>query len=684
VVADELTTDFNSFGGTGAIDARMVTIQPRDNLTVSGGKVNGVTIGLGSLQTLRLIGPAVSFTGDFIAPNVTLTSVGTITDTSLSGTVRVKTFNGQARNSITGATVDAETVRLFLFGASKDGTLRQTSATTAFFNEALTLDLSRTTSLELRVTGDTTLNGDFSVPGINLLGLQADGDARINGNVTVKNLTISSGTGVVAIGGTVTARGITFNATTSIAASGVIDAQSVQLNLTGSPATLTQVGSIATFTSQPAGFPATTLQFDVNGTNKLTELVLAAAPLTIGSDFSLTAPGAGLAFRKDTITALGNLSVAGPLRLGLDDPANLTAAGDVSANFIFPQLQGGPTPINLTAASVTAGNGIRFGGLPDTFRDDSPRPGASLVLNITGPGPLLFDTGGINGATFNGGGRVDAGVDPTPGTTPDPRDAGNFTATAEGDITVNAPITATTGRNVDSIKTGGAGGTVDLTSNTGTIAVSSTIEVSSNDPAQRRKSAKGGNIRLTSKKLTGVAIQHTGELKALLDAAAPGPGGTITFTSEGGDILVNGGKITADRGTIDIRNNGPTGLVSLSGATLAADIVKIGALGNDGILRIGGGSISADTTMKLYAGGSNGTVDFVDNVRLGGNSAKSIAARTVNIHNGKVVTVEGPAARVFTTNANYTGSGGNGSRTGSFSGSGASTSAFEHPDKPPF
>jgi hypothetical protein len=76
----------------------------------------------------------------------------------------------------------------------------------------------------------------------------------------------------------------------------------------------------------------------------------------------------------------------------------------------------------------------------------------------------------------------------------------------------------------------------------------------------------------------------------------------------------------------------------------------------------------------LYAGGSNGTVNFTDNVTLSGNSAKTISGNTVTIFDGKVVTIMGPApASVFTNNANYTGSGGNGSTTGAFGGQGATT-----------
>ncbi|MEO7725338.1 MAG: hypothetical protein ABIU29_11750, partial [Chthoniobacterales bacterium] len=108
---------------------------------------------------------------------------------------------------------------------------------------------------------------------------------------------------------------------------------------------------------------------------------------------------------------------------------------------------------------------------------------------------------------------------------------------------------------------------------------------------------------------------------------------------------------------------------------------KVGALGTNGTLTIGGGSLSADTTLRLYAPGSNGQINFISNVTLGGNSAKIIAAETVTIFDNVVVTIGGEIpADIYTgfiggevpiPNANYTGFGGNGSTSGTFAGAGA-------------
>ena len=107
--------------------------------------------------------------------------------------------------------------------------------------------------------------------------------------------------------------------------------------------------------------------------------------------------------------------------------------------------------------------------------------------------------------------------------------------------------------------------------------------------------------------------------------------------------------------------------------------------GTNGVLNVGGGTLSADTTLKLYAPGSNGTIDFVSNVTLNSNSSVIIAGNTVTINNGIVVTItgdDGIQASVFTNVPNYTGSGGNGSTSGLFAGNGANTQPLDQ--APPF
>jgi hypothetical protein len=219
---------------------------------------------------------------------------------------------------------------------------------------------------------------------------------------------------------------------------------------------------------------------------------------------------------------------------------------------------------------------------------------------------------------------------------------------------------------------GGTRGNIKIVSNN-SVKVNTALKVSD------VTSQKGGQIAINNHAKTGTAISVTnsGQLLALLNAASSDHGSLITFKSAGGDIDVNGGTIQADKGTIDIRNSGSSGVINLANATLNASTIKTGALGSNGTLNVGGGTISAENVIKLYAGGSNGTVNFLDNVTLDGNSVKTIAGDTVTIFNGKTVTVNGPApANVFTNHPNYIGWGGNGSTTGTFAGQGAVTHPF--------
>src|SRR5437867_8320716 len=149
---------------------------------------------------------------------------------------------------------------------------------------------------------------------------------------------------------------------------------------------------------------------------------------------------------------------------------------------------------------------------------------------------------------------------------------------------------------------------------------------------------------------------------------------TIAFYGSDGAaaaaILINGGNYNVG-GTFLTYMDG-NGAITFNNATAHADVLKAGVFGANGVLNIGGGMLSADTELKLYAPGSNGQLNFVSNVTLGGNSLKILAANSVTIFNNIVVTIGGPnMADVYTNNANYTGSGGNGTTTGTFAGAGA-------------
>jgi hypothetical protein len=136
-------------------------------------------------------------------------------------------------------------------------------------------------------------------------------------------------------------------------------------------------------------------------------------------------------------------------------------------------------------------------------------------------------------------------------------------------------------------------------------------------------------------------------------------------------ILINGGNYNVG-GTFLTYMDG-NGSITFNNASAHADVLKAGVFGANGVLNIGGGNLSADTILKLYAPGSNGQLNFVSNVTLGGNSSKILAANSVTIFDNIVVTIGGELpASVYTNNANYSEEwGGNGSTTGTFAGAGA-------------
>ena len=119
-----------------------------------------------------------------------------------------------------------------------------------------------------------------------------------------------------------------------------------------------------------------------------------------------------------------------------------------------------------------------------------------------------------------------------------------------------------------------------------------------------------------------------------------------TFQINGSDsaasstINFNGGTYNVG-GTFEGFMDG-SGTMTFNNASIAADTVKVAVFGSNGTLRIGGSTLSANTLLHLYAPGSNGMIDFVGNTTLNSSgTAAVIAANTVTIENGVVVTIGG-------------------------------------------
>ena len=330
-----------------------------------------------------------------------------------------------------------------------------------------------------------------------------------------------------------------------------------------------------------------------------------------GTGGSLTLQINGKLAVTGRINVSGSLTSTGTITTGQLSATNVNAPGiNVGAGgitqFTFPnELNGIPILHTITTNALTSTGGINFNG-----QDTGPFDGGQLTINVPSLtfGPTAADN--IQGpVTFNGG---NTSTNPIPAGS-----GGTFTVNATGAVTVSSPIQATTGLQPDASEPSGAGGTVNLNSTGGTISINSAITVSSADkggaapPPPRRRSRSGGNINLQSNAPTGVAINisSTGQLLSLLDAAAPGPGGKITILATGANSRINvtgdpgsAGMAPADTiradhagGSVDIRHTGAAGAIGLTTPNISADIVKVGALGANGTLTIGGGRINADT-----------------------------------------------------------------------------------------
>lgn len=391
----------------------------------------------------------------------------------------------------------------------------------------------------------------------------------------------------------------------------------------------------------------------------------------LGGNVGLTVGGS---LSANTLNLLvdnsNNGSIGGPGNILLDVQNTLTTQSD--ANLTIDNSDGGTigggvggvapdgeeigneARLSVVAANVSVGNNATFQILNGS--SDSELFGGQ----IGGDAIVEVSAGNITAAVLTGN------IDNT---------AGNIGGNAIIDFAAKGDINTTTAAfGLFNSDTGVEG-------NPGSIGSAATINL-----------ATGGD--LTTNVLVGfIDNQNEGSIggEASLNLNVGGDATIITdatFEIRGSDgagsaaININGGNYDAG-GTFRAFIDGD-GTIAFNNTNVHADVLKAGALGANGVLNIGGGILSADTELKLYASGSNGQLNFVSNVTLGGNSAKILAADAVTIFNGVVVTIGGTnPADVYTNNANYTGSGGNDSTTGTFAGAGAN-SPQPLPSAPPF
>jgi FecR protein len=463
-----------------------------------------------------------------------------------------------------------------------------------------------------------------------------------------------------------------------------------------SPATATNSdGNVSIFAGQAINV---TNDLDIERTNGgptsgLNVTLNAGTDLSVGGNLSVSTDLSNLTTGANIgITAGGNFTVGGSLSLQTSanaqsgDGANINVdvggslnAGNLffGAEFAVGFAQGNGENVTLDVAKdLIVHNTDNSGGIDlevITPVQESVGAGANLTLSVGGN--LVTDQGGdttlfvnndinhvVNGANIaatitgnlntdnlrvnllNSGGEIDTG--------------GNLNLDVSGNITTQGDAT------------------VEILNNGGTLGSGASLTVMANNVSV------GGNLAALIDNSSGGQIGSAATINYDISGNAT-VANDATFEILGSDGVASGAAINFNGGNYDVGGSflatiDGDGAITFNNANIRADIVKIGVFGTNGTLMIGGGAISANTLLKLYAPGSNGSIDFTANVTLNSAStAAIIAANKVTIFNGVTVTIGGSIpASVFTNIPNYTGSGGNGSTTGMFGGAGATTQAL--------
>ncbi|HOV90294.1 MAG TPA: hypothetical protein PKW07_06230 [Syntrophorhabdaceae bacterium] len=267
---------------------------------------------------------------------------------------------------------------------------------------------------------------------------------------------------------------------------------------------------------------------------------------------------------------------------------------------------------------------------------------------------------------------------------------GKVTMAAEGNIDIKGEVAGAEnfygiGLNSINVADGGlievftdnrltGGGTIELSAQN-KIEIGGRVQASATPQNYFNRWQKAGSITLnngnTDPDSIAIEIKNTGQILALINSASytkADAGRTkVDLTSAGGRIKIDGltvsgenyGKnIVADYGDLNIVNNGTKGVIDiLSGAGLQADIMKIGALGTEGVLNIYAGSrMDANTQIKLFGGQlSGGAVVFggSGNVYLT-SPAILISADKVQVNTGVNVNTGAVAADVYANKRYWT------------------------------
>ncbi len=373
--------------------------------------------------------------------------------------------------------------------------------------------------------------------------------------------------------------------------------------------------------------------------------ISAGQTINVANDLTIVRQNAGITSGLNILLHAGtDLLVGGNLAIATDI-SNLTNGANIDVLADRNLTVGGSLAL-LTVGTAQSGTGANI--ILNVGHNLTTGPGGDTSLfvnndNRIANGARILGTIGGNVQTNNlaiellNGGEIDTG--------------GNVSLEVSGNITAQGDVA------------------FGIQNTGGTMGQNAPIQVavaniSANSLSAQIDNSEGGVINGDAR----INMNVAGNANVTNDA---------TFAIYGSDGAANS-AILVNRGNYDVGGTflsyiDGNGAITFNNASAHADVMKAGVFGANGVLNIGGGTLSADTMLKLYAPGSNGQLNFVSNVTLGGNGAKILAANSITIFDNVVVTVGGElAASVYTNHANYSEEwGGNGSTTGTFAGAGA-------------
>lgn len=151
------------------------------------------------------------------------------------------------------------------------------------------------------------------------------------------------------------------------------------------------------------------------------------------------------------------------------------------------------------------------------------------------------------------------------------------------------------------------------------------------------------NLTVTAKR--HINISNSAELKALsfVDSNT-----LVKLVAQQGDINISNSLVEGR----NIEMEALAGNIHLLNTQTSGDIFKATTYGGNGWINVGGTTINAGTLIQLFAKGANGGVRFTESSQLNAPAVK-IAGKTVEVLDGKTVTVYSSSFKVFSDNHKY-------------------------------